>query len=133
MSAPPKTYPLIWRKTPWEHHERAGQRCRIVGFGLVEFIDGSRLEADTTCTTKAPRIKWTSARAREMRARIVKRAHFQCIECGKHSGLDATYNGDHMPAGFAVDHVKAFAVGGSNDEANLRLLCEPCNARKWCK
>ncbi len=33
----------------------------------------------------------------------------------------------------SVDHIIARANGGSNERANLRVLCIPCNTRKGVK
>lgn len=35
--------------------------------------------------------------------------------------------------GFHVDHIIPLARGGSNDPANLQLLCAPCNQSKGAK
>lgn len=38
-----------------------------------------------------------------------------------------------LAGGFHVDHIKPLARGGSNDKANLQLLCKPCNQSKHAK
>ena len=35
--------------------------------------------------------------------------------------------------GYHVDHIQPLALGGSNDKANLQLLCPTCNLRKSAK
>jgi 5-methylcytosine-specific restriction endonuclease McrA len=54
---------------------------------------------------------------------ILKRDHYRCVMCGKspaaHPGLE-----------LEVDHIKSVARGGTNDETNLRTLCNPCNQGK---
>lgn len=48
-----------------------------------------------------------------------------CVECGANIGneLEATPN---------IDHIMPLAIGGSNDLANLQVLCQSCNLKK-CK
>lgn len=52
----------------------------------------------------------------EVRARIFERDKV-CQACGTDAGL-------------TIDHIKARCLGGENDEANLQVLCLPCNCRK---
>lgn len=35
--------------------------------------------------------------------------------------------------GYHVDHIQPLVLGGSNDKANLQLLCPTCNLRKGAK
>ncbi len=35
--------------------------------------------------------------------------------------------------GFHIDHWMPIALGGHNDVRNLKLLCQPCNQRKYAK
>jgi len=55
--------------------------------------------------------------ARRVRPTILARDGYHCALCG-------------APAPLEVDHIVAIAKGGSNDLANLRTLCLPCNRRK---
>jgi len=54
----------------------------------------------------------------EQRKRIRERDNYCCQMCGR-----AT------PVG-AVDHKVALVNGGSNDDTNLQLLCDPCHEDK---
>ena len=55
----------------------------------------------------------------EVLARIRSRA--KCEQCGT----------DTAP--MEIDHIIPLSRGGTNDEANLQLLCRPCNRRKAAK
>jgi hypothetical protein len=48
---------------------------------------------------------------------VWRRDHGRCVECGSNEALE-------------YDHIIPVAMGGSNTERNLQLLCEPCNRRK---
>jgi hypothetical protein len=48
-----------------------------------------------------------------------------CAECGANIGSE-------LEAPPSIDHIMPLAIGGSNDLANLQLLCQPCNLKK-CK
>ena len=39
----------------------------------------------------------------------------------------------NIKSGFHVDHIEPLAKGGANDDANLQLLCPPCNLNKAAK
>jgi len=62
------------------------------------------------------RLEADRAAARAFR-RIGERDGFSCQHCGVESGL-------------TVDHVIAVINGGTDDDANLQLLCRSCNSRK---
>lgn len=55
-------------------------------------------------------------RARRKRKRLVELRGRKCSKCTK----------DHT----TIDHIIRIADGGSNDDANLDLLCEPCHIKK---
>ena len=63
---------------------------------------------------------------------------------GKHSVSDVrqilreqrgrcAYCRDRLSRGYHVDHILALANGGTNDRANLQILCGPCNLSKGTK
>lgn len=54
---------------------------------------------------------------REVRDGVWRRDEGRCVECGSQENLE-------------FDHVIPIALGGSNTERNLQLLCEECNRRK---
>ncbi len=57
--------------------------------------------------------------SRAMRARIMARHHHRCAECGDGAGP------------FDIDHEIALAIGGADDEENMRPLCRyDCHKQK---
>lgn len=56
-------------------------------------------------------------RRSEVRARILKRDNYHCIQCG--SAINLT-----------IDHIVSVYRGGSNEDNNLQTLCNSCNSRK---
>ena len=59
----------------------------------------------------------------DARWRVLKRDRFRCRACGK---SPATHEGVELE----VDHIKAVARGGGDEESNLRALCRDCNRGK---
>jgi 5-methylcytosine-specific restriction endonuclease McrA len=51
------------------------------------------------------------------RARIMSRDNNQCQKCGATTDL-------------TIDHIQHWSRGGSNADANLRVLCRPCNSQR---
>lgn len=51
------------------------------------------------------------------RARIMSRDDSQCQKCG--ATVDLT-----------IDHIQHWSCGGTNADANLRVLCRPCNSQR---
>jgi len=49
--------------------------------------------------------------------RVFQKDGFKCTECGSNKDL-------------TVDHINPKSKGGSDDENNLRTLCEKCNKKK---
>ena len=59
------------------------------------------------------------------RSRILERNGYTCQACG--AGLeDAT--GDGRPVRLVIDHHEAYSHGGTDDDMNLRVLCQDCNS-----
>ena len=65
------------------------------------------------CLIKVKRPKISGS----FRKRILERDKYRCVNC--HSFKD-----------LAIDHIKAFSEGGTNDIGNLRTLCKKCNSAK---
>lgn len=81
-------------------------------------LKASRLQVLDAEAGSTPRIrgrKWMSARRR-----IAERDGFRCRGCGRlwNARIDD------------VDHRVPLEAGGSNDDANLQLLCVDCHALK---
>ena len=53
----------------------------------------------------------------EVKIAVWQRDKGRCVECGEQKNLE-------------FDHVLPLALGGSNTERNLQLLCETCNRTK---
>ena len=53
----------------------------------------------------------------EVKLLVWQRDRGRCVECGVQSELE-------------FDHIIPLAMGGSNTDRNLQLLCETCNRRK---
>jgi hypothetical protein len=54
---------------------------------------------------------------RDVKTWVWQRDGGRCVECGSRADLE-------------YDHIIPLAMGGSNTERNLQLLCGPCNGRK---
>jgi 5-methylcytosine-specific restriction endonuclease McrA len=59
---------------------------------------------------------------------VMKRAEGQC-----ESLLRETRDRCQEKRGLEFDHIKPFALGGTNDLKNIRLLCRNCNQREAFK
>lgn len=59
--------------------------------------------------------------APRMRYRILEMARFRCVACGSSSNDGVTLH---------IDHIIPISRGGSSDESNLQVLCQPCNLGK---
>ncbi|MDE3178476.1 MAG: HNH endonuclease [Acidobacteriota bacterium] len=62
---------------------------------------------------------------REEAMNVFKRDHFKCQYCGL-NGLESFENWMVM----TVDHIHAYAKGGSIHESNQVTACQPCNTIK---
>lgn len=77
------------------------------------------LRAPTQASTFAPAktlTKNTRYISKELRHHIWQRDGRKCVKCKGSKNLN-------------IDHIKPFALGGTSEEANLRLLCFSCNQR----
>jgi len=59
--------------------------------------------------------------APRLRYRILEMARFRCVACGSSSNDGVTLH---------IDHIIPVSRGGSSDESNLQVLCQPCNLGK---
>lgn len=57
---------------------------------------------------------------RATREAVLARDGKKCVECGSTTNL-------------TLDHIHPYALGGSNEEANLRTLCRACNCKKGAR
>ena len=57
---------------------------------------------------------------RHVRARVLERGGRRCAECLSPDELE-------------IDHIVPVAKGGTDDDANLQVLCRPCNSRKGAR
>ncbi len=70
---------------------------------------------------KGKRADWASRYvSAEMRARVMERGGHKCAHCGSTKKLE-------------IDHIIPISKGGTGDEANLQVLCRPCNRKKRVK
>ena len=54
---------------------------------------------------------------KSVRQRVLIRDEYRCVKCSSQKDLQ-------------FDHIVAVAKGGSNEEANVQVLCKRCNLRK---
>lgn len=57
----------------------------------------------------------------KLRKRILQRDHYLCVICKSK---------DRLAEATDVDHIKAKAFGGTDDESNLQSLCSACHKEK---
>jgi hypothetical protein len=88
--------------------------CRIFGHDCPVFY-----VAEPFTETKELR-NISRAVPRSVQFRVLKRENQICSACG-HSVQDRDVE---------FDHVIPWSKGGSSDEANVRLLCRPCNRKR---
>ncbi len=61
-----------------------------------------------------------------LRYDVLRRDKFKCVLCGASPAITPTCQ-------LHIDHIAAFARGGTTEEANLRTLCSHCNVGKGDK
>lgn len=88
--------------------KRIAEKYDLEHSGAMEFVDA-----------QSPLRK--SPIPQELRWKIFERDGFACRQCGV-TGVELT-----------IDHIKARAKGGSDDEENLQTLCRPCNGSKGAR
>jgi ATP adenylyltransferase len=71
-----------------------------------------------------------------MRRRVFREDGFKCATCGV-CGFERRfpkggygYYTDKPGLYLSIDHIVAKSKGGSNERANLRVLCTDCNTKK---
>lgn len=55
-----------------------------------------------------------------IRAAVMERDHYECVECGEVDGL-------------TLDHIWPYSRGGEDSLENLRVLCRSCNSAKGAR
>ena len=60
----------------------------------------------------------------KLRKRILQRDNYLCVICKSK---------DRLTEATDVDHIKAKAFGGADDESNLQSLCSACHKEKTAK
>lgn len=62
----------------------------------------------------------------QLRTEILERNGFTCQRCGSGPGDQDPFNPDRKVR-LHVDHILPISQGGTDDRANLRVLCSACN------
>lgn len=87
--------------------------CRLLKSFKEGKIDESQLLArqeERTRKTMPLRLRWI----------VMQRDNFQCVKCGKRP----------PEVQLEVDHILPWSRGGTDEESNLRTLCDICNSGK---
>lgn len=63
--------------------------------------------------------------AARLRHQILTRDRFRCVLCGASPATDPAHG---PPTRLEMDHILPFSRGGRTEAANLRTLCQACNA-----
>jgi HNH endonuclease len=77
-----------------------------------------------------PPSPWQSPEWRALRNRLVKQAGNECSVCGRGVYCYTTAEGLERTDFLSVDHVLAIAMGGTNDEDNLRVVHQSYNSQR---
>ena len=121
------------------HRSKTAKRCeKHGGKGNVRAqtqrakINGNKARWDKQYKQARPELK-VEKRQRERQdrqhlGRMPRR--FKQRQFAKQHGLCAGCRGKHKIEQLTIDHVCPVSNGGTNAEANLQLLCMPCNSSK---
>jgi 5-methylcytosine-specific restriction endonuclease McrA len=95
---------------------------------------------------RAAAVAWRKANREKVQAYRAARRAREAQAPGRYTGDDVAYLNKlqhgkcahswcrvSLKNGYHVDHIKALAIGGSNDRRNLQLLCPHCNRSKGAK
>lgn len=95
-------------------------RCRCEEYGLRRRVNAGHFYE--LCSFGWLRAGQRASRCGKVskgaRARVMARDNSACVWCGSADSLE-------------IDHVIPVSRGGKHDDANLRVLCQPCNREKW--
>ena len=88
------------------------------GYIIHDYLDyqPSREEVLKQRNYERKRADWNAIRS-NITPIILERDGYRCVACGATEDL-------------TIDHIVPLAAGGSNDPANLQVLCRLCNLRK---
>ncbi len=126
MNDPPSTIPVGAYEAKF-----GGWRPALSAF--VERVNADReLSSSAPLPRPQPATTTASAATPKMRTRtiplglrydVLRRDRFKCVLCGASPAVAPTCQ-------LHVDHIVAYARGGTTEEANLRTLCSHCNVGK---
>lgn len=77
-------------------------------------------EEEARVGERAERVIRRRPLTRVMQNRVFRRDGFKCRNCGTEPGVEQLH----------IDHILPVSAGGSDDYANLQVLCAPCNLAK---
>jgi len=98
-------------------------RCSSARLQALATIDLA--DAVASCTPRMPR---------GLRAEILMRDGNRCRACGWQPGDPVpARNGRVVYRGLEIDHIHPRSKGGTDEPANLQVLCTSCNARKGAR
>jgi len=87
---------------------------------LARFKKGEITEQQLLGDAGAPSRRARAALPLKLRWDVLKRDHYRCVKCGARP----------PDVVLEVDHIVPVSRAGTNDLANLRTLCRPCNQGK---
>ncbi len=119
---------IVWVRNMFAYQGSGDKNARSAAYHIANDLHGSYLCGEFL--SRYPQVakyynEGIRRRKREpipnhLRFKILTRDGNRCKSCGK--GPDQ--------ASLEVDYILAVADGGSNDEDNLQILCQPCNLGK---